>query len=239
MNSETNNVPRVAIVLPYFPGFFESSLDDGLDSALEQNADWYADENEFEPSATAEEFTDAAYHVADWRKAYIMVAREWLEQFENMVHTETGLALHLEFDEVNSPREYNFRTDRVIATIPADVLRAMRERVKPETWAAVLAEHFKSRSGFISFYPHDPEAYARKDAALFDPNEAMALIDAFMRDNVDTGSYSNLGEWLSWEIEDTLHSNNVFEDAFWTAAPMGEIEARIRQDREEEKETGA
>lgn len=87
--------------------------------------------------------------------------------------------LQLEFDEMTSPREYNFETDRLFATVPAYIMRrlfAKSRREGHETLAAVILRRFTSRSGFISHYPASLADWLAKPLVDWDCNELGTLL---------------------------------------------------------------
>ena len=86
----------------------------------------------------------------DWTAIQI----EYCKRYTEALGSE--LELDLVFDEMTSPREYNFSTDRLFATIPATQLRKIRREVeKHEEWPERIRDRFTSYDGFYSFYSND------------------------------------------------------------------------------------
>ena len=90
-----------------------------------------------------------------------------------------------EFEELTSPRFYNFETGRVFAKIDAVVLRALLRRLLlvDNSWALdrEVRNQFTSYDGFASFYDNDPEALKAKPLEEWDHNELGVLLGAWER----------------------------------------------------------
>ena len=87
------------------------------------------------------------------------------------------------FESMDSPREYNFATDRVYGEIPLKVLREIFRRSKAEkheTLAAIIGARFTSYDGFASFYSPDLDSWLAKAGPLagWDHNELGTLLIA-------------------------------------------------------------
>lgn len=71
---------------------------------------------------------------------------------------ELNLISEAKFDGVWSPKEYNFTNDSINASFSFNdknvktIISYLKTNAKE--WSAYLVEHFKSRSGFISFHSH-------------------------------------------------------------------------------------
>lgn len=89
-------------------------------------------------------------------------------------------SIRMTFESMDSPREYNFSTDRIYGEIPLKVMREIFRRSKAEghaTLAGIIARRFTSRSGFMSFYPSDLAEWLAKAGPLaeWDHNELGTL----------------------------------------------------------------
>lgn len=92
-------------------------------------------------------------------------------------------SIGMTFESMDSPREYNFATDRVYGNIPALTMRRLFKRSRDDdhaTLAEVIRERFTSRSGFISGYSNDLETWLAKPLAEWDHNELGTLLIAAM-----------------------------------------------------------
>jgi hypothetical protein len=81
------------------------------------------------------------------------------------------------YEEMTSPKFYNFETDRIFAKFPERIFQAIIDQLGPEEVAAQFKEMFTSRSGFCSFYDNTPP---EKPLAEWDHNELYALLEAWV-----------------------------------------------------------
>lgn len=196
--------PKHTASLPFFPGFYESEL-----SAL---IDW-EEENEMENTGkTWEEMLPRLNYAA----AHDSLARGWAKRFS----AETGLAM--EFESLDSPREYNFTTDRVFVVLAPEALEKLESlRGTPEL-AEVLKEMFTSYSGFHSFYSPDPEdAKWQVPVAEMDHNQLSAYLAAWvLRESGETlrGARKDLCESILEYLSGNGHAGAVWK----IVAPVAE-----------------
>lgn len=151
----------VVAALPWFPGFYETWLDGLIDRELESEMQ--------ETGETYDEVMDR------WSQRLAMEAlsRGWVKAFSQ----ESGIPM--EFDELKSPREYNFTTDRIFVRVPVDAIEKIAAEMDEKPLREVLADKFTSRSGFISFYSPDLEDPKwQKPVRDWDHNQLEALLEA-------------------------------------------------------------
>ena len=162
MNIETK---ELNIVVPFFPGFYESSLSVAMDDAIEARA-----------SDEGLEYDDC-FDKYNFKAAQLAITQKWLKNFNQ----KTGL--NIKFHDIDSPREYNFRTDRVFGTIKKDEFQKIRDVVSFDALKKVVEDRFTSYSGFISFYPTDMEHWMKTPTDELDHNETQTIIMAFFIKN--------------------------------------------------------
>ena len=155
-----------------FHGFYNSIHDAAFDVALVESETYFDD--------------------VDWRKAFHGYAAEFAKQFLHEINIQG------QFDRLESPREYNFTTDRIFVDIPADEVRRMLAMVDPETLSRVAAERHTSRPGFFSYYSPRVESWGPVDD--WDCNQVGTLVLAYA------------GEDLDWTIAETLECNGIVDD---------------------------
>ena len=139
----------IKIQLP-FSGFYETWHDTRIDEALENYFNYdYESGNDREPT---EAESNAIWSAdVDWSA----IRHEYCMEFTEGFATEFDIP-SLKFDELISPREYNFSTDRLFATIRGDHLDRIRREVESDdTWSETVRERFTSYDGFSSFYSAD------------------------------------------------------------------------------------
>lgn len=136
---------EVGIELP-FMGFYESIHDENIDRAIESgfNYDYEKDEDKEISQEVYDAIGDADINWDAIRREY---AKNYVEEFGN------EFDLNLRFDDMTSPREYNFGTDRVFAWIPLWQINKIRKEVEEhEEYPEYIKERFTDRSGFWSNY---------------------------------------------------------------------------------------
>jgi hypothetical protein len=186
-NAAMSNAQILSIQIP-FAGFYESVHDQQLDSAQERDAEYFASkDNEDYPNAVGMEESDLneiLFEMADWSNAHEKYARSYVDNFAGFVQQETGMNLALEFEKLDSPREYNFGTDRIFAYIPVSVVEMLKAAVTLSNLTEVIEERHTSRSGFASFYTTDIEAWQAKPITEWDSNELSTLLRAWLRQEI-------------------------------------------------------
>lgn len=170
--------------MPFFPGFYSSMLSHAVDSAEEQDAEYYAQQQEGPGYLTASEYMSIIYDCTDYKKTYQNMARMWVEGFdawchENLETPEKSFVM----ESMVSPREYNFTTDRVFADVPNAVLELLFARSEAnghKALAKVIRDTFTSYDGFMSSYSNTLEVWLKKPLAEWDHNELDALVEAMI-----------------------------------------------------------
>jgi hypothetical protein len=163
---------KIEIVLP-FSGFYESLhdalIDDAIDSLFQNDR-----------GDTNEGLKYRVHASCDFRAVWRAYAKEYAEQF---AHAH-GLP-SLTFKALESPREYNFTTDRIFCDIsPVDVARLFAETTT-ETLTEFARARFTSCSGFVSFYSPDVSDWG--DVTTWDHNQVGCLLAAWLRDRDGEG----------------------------------------------------
>tara|TARA_R110000751_G_scaffold90538_1_gene177579 strand:- start:242 stop:748 length:507 start_codon:yes stop_codon:yes gene_type:complete len=82
----------------------------------------------------------------DYKKTYV----NYCKAFLNRLGEE--LQIDLNFISLDSPREYNFTTDKIFCSISENDFKALLNTYDTKELFNYIEEHSKSRSGFTSFY---------------------------------------------------------------------------------------
>jgi hypothetical protein len=223
-----------------FPGFYESWLSRAIDSEAEQFIEYEADERETEnfpePLRLDNELGEMHFDCMRYSKSYQYMARSYARDFNTWAGDQLGLArsewqhdwrlehktrrnvpsLGLTFEEMTSPRFYNFETDRLFCTISARTVKTLFRMSKAENHTrlgAEIKERCTSYDGFHSFYPNDLQTWLTKPLAEWDENELGTLLRALLPDDdndfmqyvLDGETASNAHDegmdWEKWEAE--------------------------------------
>jgi hypothetical protein len=93
-------------------------------------------------------------------------------------------------EELDSPREYNFSTDRAFIKVEVSknnlikVIQWIYENYYDELKIAIK-EDFTNYDGFLSFYPNDIDIWMNKDIIKLDHNELSTIFDILIDDGED------------------------------------------------------
>jgi hypothetical protein len=158
--------PETYSSLVPFSGFYCSLHSDAIDSA-EQSIFTHGDGTEM-PSLLYETF----YRSCDYSSVHEAYARQYVA----CLSKEIGIGL--EFEEMSSPRYYNFSTDRLFAKISRKDLAKMLWAVKGKRLKEKVKQLFTSCSGFISSYSNDIKDWGR--IATWDHNQIGAVFSAYV-----------------------------------------------------------
>lgn len=182
----------LSVCLADFPGFYESRLSAILDYELESLAESRAEDmtsakynpESYQPEElrlTADEIGSFAWDFVDYAKGESMIARDWCEAYAAALSREVGFTVRFIFEEMDSPREYNFTTDRVFVKVAVSTVRklfAISRKDGHESLRHRIAGRFTSCSGFISSYPNDLASWLEKPVTEWDHNELGTLFAA-------------------------------------------------------------
>lgn len=157
-----------------FAGFYNTWHDQEFDDTLERM---------FSDRASGCHVNDKlmmrAWQACNWHAAQVEYAKAYADSF-----AERFKLGPIKFDEMSSPREYNFTTDRIFIYVGADAVKRLMKQVDKKTLDEVARERFTSRSGFISFYRPDFREWG--DVTGWDHNQVGTLIEAWARQSCDS-----------------------------------------------------
>lgn len=157
-----------SVALPWFPGFYGTELEAVIDQELEQQAEYGGEELE------------TVFDRYNFQAGMVSIAQEWVEAFARRAN------VRLQFEQMEGPKEYNFRTDRAFALIDPEEVKRIEPAKHSEAFAQVLADWFTSRDGFCSFYSNDPDGKEwQKPVEQWDHNQLSALLAAYVMQSQD------------------------------------------------------
>ena len=151
-----------------FAGFYGSQHDAELDYAME--AMFSNDQGDPNPG-----LTERVSGACQWSAVHRAYAKEFAETFCE----EVGIHL-TRFEAMDSPKFYNFETDRLFVELPLEEAQRMMRETSTGSLDQVAGERHTSRSGFISFYSPDWSTWG--DVANWDHNQLQTLVEAYVRD---------------------------------------------------------
>jgi len=170
---------KYKIVVP-FSGFYESVHSDQMDQALESTLD-------AEPREPALVFDDLVIDTQGFYKEY---AEAYIASVVTFLAQECDISLDLEFFEVNSPKEYNFETDQIVAYISEEGIKAMLEHIDWHDLEADIQEQLKNRDGFCTMRSNNMYDWLFRGIKDWDSIELGFLMEQFFTNDqieVDLG----------------------------------------------------
>lgn len=189
-------------VLP-FSGFYNSIHDEELDSALDQ---MFSDRD---AGCTINgELVMRAWHSMKWGAVHSDYAKEYVDDFSH------AFKLDLTFEELVSPREYNFTTDRIFAFISTKSLKRVFAEVDTPALRIKIRENHSSRDGFSSFYDNTLEGWPA-DVTEWDHNQIGTLLQAF----ADQETNGDFDQYRELEVMDETRSNGYLDEILWRNCP--------------------
>lgn len=162
-----------------FPGFYESCLynSDMLYFMSENDED--GKEWDFvEPNGYAE------YEIA--------VCKRCVEDIMDLMENNDAIT-DMQLKEMNSPREYNFTTDKLVCELEVDMdkIKKWCYETEKEKFEEYLKENYTSYDGFISFIPNNLREFKEKE-------DTDVMIDFYILSHLYEPSYESGWERL-WE----------------------------------------
>ena len=194
-----------------FDGFYESFISADIDHQIEQDTEYYSelyDLNEFEEELLCNSFLNINSY-----KFYNQIAKDYtnfyiddLNAKLNYAYPDKGFTLKATYKCLESPREYNFETDRIFIEIEenhaVDFIEHIVQNYKKEL-KQKIEDRFTSISGFISFYKNSLDLWT-KDFKEWDCNMIGTCFELFDLEEEDI-NYS-LREYLTESISENLYN---------------------------------
>lgn len=203
-----------------FAGFYNSTYDGEFDTLIEQEADRMTDTYPQPPGPiSARDYAEILFDNTDFHTAMHYVASKYPTYLADLINDEFDLDLTLEFDSLESPKFYNFETDRIFAKVSHENLVKMHDLIPPDRLQNTIDNHLKSRSGFISFYSEFVTGWKTKPLEEWDSNECSMLLYALL---------SEVDDW-SLSVYYKMCERNVFDQAFDASVNWGKVSERVNE----------
>lgn len=121
-----------------------------------------------------------------------------------------GAVVTLHFDDVDSPKEYNFTTDRIFAYITLKDVKSLFTGATLTRLKALVKETFTSRSGFISSYSNDLKEWGRIET--WDHNQVGTLLQAYADEHMASSSVDGFDMWAEHALMEDAQSNGHLDN---------------------------
>jgi len=194
-----------------FDGFYNSFISADIEHEIEIDTEYYSelyDLNESEEELLCNSFLNVNSY-----KFYNQIAQDYtnfyidnLNAKLNYAYPDKGFTLKATYKCLESPKEYNFTTDRIFIEIEenhaVDFIKHIVKNYKKELENRI-EDRFRSRSGFISFYKNSIDLWT-KDFKEWDCNMIGTCFELFNLEEEDI-NYT-LREYLTESISENLHN---------------------------------
>lgn len=186
-----------------FSGFYCSLWSGELDSIEEQEVKYYAEENAYDEKDVGE----VVFQNCDYQKMYTDAVKAYLLAYEDWLSEAYDIEFILTFDTMQSPKEYNFTTDRIFAKVDIHQVRKLYEKLGKDAVAASAKKMFTSCDGFISYYSPNIDTWGALPE--WDYNQVLAIFVAATQKDCDLAILEKLSE--------------PFHDAFLSAVDWDKV----------------
>ena len=196
----THSAERYELQLP-FAGFYGSIHDSEIDHVVERiGEDWEQAMDSYIPDDLLQLFWDGA-SFASTRLEY--------SKFYADAFGDEYLDGDCTFTAMTSPREYNFATDRIFATIGAKTLAKLGAGVDEQNLDRIAADRHTSYDGFISSYKADWRGWG--PVTEWDHNQLETLLLAYL----ETERGEAWDQWAEYALCEDMSCNGMIDGWLW------------------------
>ena len=153
-----------------FQGFYGSIHENEVEGIIEQ-----------EIQNLEDEYKKTDKQIQDWLDAieYKKIFKAYAQHYVNCINQELDIP-SLDFKELNSPKFYNYETDRIFCTLKeTDLVQIHKKIINTSDFKKLVSDTFTPRDGFIPSYSNDVIDWIRKPVKSLDHNEIGLLIECY------------------------------------------------------------
>lgn len=179
---------RLDTFLPAFGGFYQSRWEQLLSDAEDLYTTMHAETEREQGGLSKDDFAGLFHDTSSISRLCSGLARSFCEHFDEEMSERLGFRLGLRFASLRSPEEYNFSTDRILATMPlrsAKRLFGLSMQDEHERLDEEIRDWFTPRPGFVPHYSDRLDDWIAKPIDTWDENELCVLLDAFVDTDTD------------------------------------------------------
>lgn len=218
-----------------FEGFYNSFISADIENEIELDTEYYSelyDLNEFEEELLCNSFLNINSY-----KFYNQIAKDYTNFYIDALNEKLkGFTLKATYKCLESPKEYNFETDKIFIEIEEnhciEFIKYIIQNYKKEL-ENKIEDRFRSRSGFISFYKNSIDLWT-KDFKEWDCNMIGTCFELFDIEEDEDIVYS-LREYLSETISENLYNTLDKEGKDLLDRKQKEIDKKELMDKQQLK----
>jgi hypothetical protein len=125
-----------------FGGFYETLHSEAVDNAVATELNYFDENNEIDYEALSD--------FSDWKTAQKEYGKEWIKKFNETFGTT------ITFINIDSPREYNFETDSIMANVSDNDIKILISYINEcdikDNLFEAIDKATTSRDGYMAFY---------------------------------------------------------------------------------------
>ena len=195
-----------------FDGFYESFISDDIDHQIGQQIE--SDCDIYDLNVNEEKILWDNYLSVNRSYFYNQIAEDYTNFYIDALNERLeGFTLNATYKCFESPREYNFETDRIFIEIEenhaVDFIKFKFKNYKKELENRI-EDRFRSRSGFISFYKNSIDLWT-KDYSEWDHNQIGTCFELFdlEEENINYSLREYLSERIIFNLGNTLGQQGI------------------------------
>ena len=188
-----------------FSGFYDSIHSSNIEYELDNNI--FTDRES--GMINNDRLSELAYDAIDWNELHLDYAREYVDNFNNKFD------LNLVFESMDSPKEYNYITDRIFCEINKKQLKQLVKQTSKENLDKQAKVMFTSCDGFASFYDNNYLTWG--EIETWDFNQLYCLLIAWIDTNHSKIDYNDSGDaedWYDheiWLMDDSINNGFLYD----------------------------
>ena len=201
-----------------FQGFYGSDIDSFIDSHIEYEIEHIKEE--YKPNESQLETIANGFMSNNVNSFYHNLSKEYAEEFIFLLENEIGFKLNAYFESLESPKEYNFSTDRIFIELNESKLIEFINYIfknHKEELEDLIKKHFTSQSGFVSFYPNSLEAWG--NPIEWDYNQLGTCFEIFeyiandieLNESIYNGIYETLDAESNCILDELIEKKKIAE----------------------------
>ena len=214
----TNKAPHETLSYIPFEGFYHSVWAYEIENAREYELNYYIEEydlTEDQIEIISDGFFTKSITPLQWE-----ICKAYTNHFIQWINKKIDFNLEGSFYALDSPKEYNFETDKICINIPNKkalnfidyILKNHKKDLED-----LIKERFTNRDGFISFYPNSLDKWPT-DLEEWDHNHLGTCFELFEEEFKEEEFYrlqESISELIISEIGLTLsdEANQILDDA--------------------------
>lgn len=147
------------------------------------------------------EIFEIDYENVDWNATFKEYAKNWLHRFNNMSNLE------LDFVGIDSPRYYNYRTDKIIAYVEKHDEVILMKFINDDEFNEWANPQLQDRSGFISYYDGIDDLISRAENDDDDKSILLGMVCNYLIELNEVNEYVYELEYDIIELTDKTTEN--------------------------------